>query len=181
MSTPPAPPAPPTPPPAPPAPPAPPPAPPAPTGGPPAPPAPPDPAAELRAALDQERNARKSLETELAKLKQQGMTDQERAVAKAREEGKAEAAHAAALVVAAAEFRVQAAGKIADPEAALAALDVAKLVDKDDKPDKAAIAKLVGQLAAVPVPPGHVPPGPRDPGANGDGDWLRDQMRSVRR
>jgi|SRR5580693_1590391 hypothetical protein len=170
------PPAPPTDPPPPPPPPAPPPAPPAPPGG-----GPPDPAAELRAALDQERNARKELETELAKLRAQGMTETERAVAKAREEGKAEAAHAAALVVAAAEFRVQAAGKIADPEAALAVLDVAKLLDGKDQPDKVAIGKLVGQLAAVPPAPGHVPPGPRDPGGNGDGDWLREQMRGGRR
>ena len=53
---------------------APPPEPPAPTGGPAA-----DPDAGLRAALDQERKARKDLETELAK---------------AREDGKAQAAHA---------------------------------------------------------------------------------------
>jgi hypothetical protein len=176
MTTPPAPPAPPTDPP-PPGPP--PPAPPAPPGPPPPPTG--DPAAELRAALDEERTARKSLEAELAKLREQGMTEQERAVAKAREEGKAEAAHAAALVVAAAEFRVQAAGKIADPEAALAVLDLTKLLDDKDHPDKAAIGKLVGQLAAVPPGPGHVPAGPRDPGANGDRDWLRDQMTGGRR
>ena len=107
------------------------------------------------------------------------MSDQEKAIAKAREEGKAEAAHAAALVVAAAEFRVQANGKIADPEAALAVIDMAKLLDDKDRPDKAAIGKLVGQLAAVPPGPGHVPAGPREP-ANGSGDWLRDQMRGIR-
>jgi hypothetical protein len=159
--------------------------PPAPAPTPPAPPAPPAPAptadadAELRAALDQERKARKDLETELAKVRQQGMSEQEKLIAKAREEGKAEAAHAAALVVAAAEFRVQAAGKIADPEAALAVIDMSRLLDDKERPDKAAIGKLVGQLAAVPPPPGHVPPGPRDPG-NGQGDWLRDQMKGVR-
>jgi flagellar biosynthesis/type III secretory pathway protein FliH len=181
MTTPPTPPAPPAPTPSPPSPPTPPPAPPAPpTGGPPTPPPTPPAGPELEAALAEERRARRELEAELAKLKQQGMTDQEKALAKAREEGKAEAAHAAALVVAAAEFRVQAAGKIADPEAALAVIDLAKLVDKDDHPDKAAITKLVGQLAAVPPKPGHVPPGPRDPGANGDGDWIREQMGRSR-
>ena len=92
------------------------------------------------------------------------MTEQEKAIAKAREDGKAEAAQAAALVVAAAEFKVQAAGKIANPDAALAALDLARLL-RTGSPDKNAIGELVGQLAAVPPAPGHVPAGPRAPPA----------------
>ena len=77
------------------------------------------------------------------------MTEAEKAIAKARDEGKAEAALEHAQELAAAEFRAQAAGKITNPDAALAVLDLAKLL-KDGKPDKTAIGKLVEQLAAVP-------------------------------
>lgn len=177
MTTPPAPPAPPAPPPPTPDPPTPPtPAP------PPAPPAPPTPdsAAELRATLDAERRSRKDLETELAKLRAATMTEQERAVAAAKAEGRAEAARDAGLLVAAAEFRAAAAGKIANPEAALAALDLSKLVGDNNEPDRKAIARLVEQLAAVPDPGGRVPPGARTPALNGDTDWLRSIKRPMR-
>jgi hypothetical protein len=140
--------------------------PPAPTGAP-SPPEPPPAGPELEAARQRVRD----LEAELAKAREQGMTEQEKAVAKAREDGKAEAAQSAALVMAAAEFKVQAAGRIANADAALAALDLARLV-KDGKPDTNAIGELVGQLAAVPPPPGRVPAGPRDPGSV-DKDWVR--------
>lgn len=183
MTSPPAPPAPPAPtptpePPTPPAPPvpAPPPLPPPP---PPVPPTPDD-AAGLRATLDAERRSRKELETELAKLRAATMTEQEKAVAAARAEGRAEAARDAGLLVAAAEFRAAAAGKIANPEAALAALDLSKLIGTDNQPDRKAIAKLVEQLAAIPDPGGRVPPGPRPPAQNGDTDWLRAIKRPVR-
>jgi hypothetical protein len=173
-----------------------PPAPPAPTGDPPAPtppaptppapPAPPAPTgdpkpagAELEAALAAERQRAKELEARLAKIEQANMTEQEKAVAKAREEGKAEAAQEHALSLAAAEFRVQAAGKITNPDAALAVLDLSKLL-KDGAPDKTAITKLVDQLAAVPPPPGRVPPGPRDPGSNGATDFFRETLRGQR-
>jgi hypothetical protein len=171
MSTPPAPPAPPTPP-----------APPAPQGDPPKPPAadPPKPAddlAELRRSLDAERTARQKAETALTKLQQQGMTDAEKAIAEARAEGKAEAAADHARALAAAEFRAQAAGKIAEPDAALELLDLAKLV-KDGKPDKDAISAAVTRLAAVPPAPGHVPSGPRQPAGNGGTDWLGQTIRA---
>jgi hypothetical protein len=177
MSTPPAPPAPPgtdPPPPTPPAPtpPAPPPAPP--SGGPTA-----EDVAKLTASLEQERQQRIDLKKELDKLKAEGMSEAEKAIAKAREEGKAEAAQEHALSLAAAEFRVQAAGKITNPDAALAVLDLSKLL-KDGAPDKSAIGKLVDQLAAVPPPPGRVPPGPRDPGSNGATDFFRETLRGQR-
>ena len=139
--------------------------------------------ARLQATLDSERTARRNVEAELGRVRQQGMSDAEKAIDAARAEGRAEAERAAALVVAGAEFRVAAAGRIANPEAALAALDLAKLVDANGQPDKRAIAKLVDQLAAVPPPPapgGHVPPGPREIPANGDTDWLRAIKRPTR-
>jgi hypothetical protein len=184
MTTPPAPPAPPAPAPQPPAPPAPqPPAPqpPAPTD--PQPPAPAsDPAvARLEQTLADERRARKEAETALATLKTQGMSDADKAIAAARDEGRKEAEHAASLKLAAAEFRARAAGKIADPDAALDVLDLTKLLGKDGDPDTRAIDKLVGQLAAVPPPPGHVPPGVRDPAPNGSADFLRQAWKGGRR
>jgi hypothetical protein len=180
MTTPPAPPA--------PAPPAPAPAPPAPTAADPAPPAPPAPTppapasaedvARLTASLSAERDRGKALEAELAKLRQQGMSDTEKAIAKAKEEGRAEAAADHARQLAAAEFRAQASGRLSDAEAALAVLDLGKLLGQDGQPDKKAIGKLVDQLAAVPPPPGRVPPGPMPNPPNADHDWLRDVQRS---
>lgn len=111
------------------------------------------------------------------------MTEQEKAVAAARVAGRDEALADAARLVAAAEFRAAATGKISDPDAALAALDLSKLLGSDGQPDRKAIAKLVGQLAAVPPPPqpgGRVPAGPREGPQNGDTDWLRNIRRQVR-
>jgi hypothetical protein len=134
--------------------------------------------ARLEATVAQLRREARDRDAELAQLRQQGMSDADKAIAKAREEGKAEAAAEHARQLAAAEFRAQAANRLADPEAALAVLDLEKLV-KDGQPDKKAIGKLVDQLAAVPPPPGRVPPGPM-PGPQGDGnrDWLRDIQRT---
>jgi len=187
MTTPPAPPAPPPPAPQPPPAPAP-PAPPTPTppapAGPPGPPQPPPTAediARLTASLDAERADRRRIEAELTALKQTTMSDAERAIAQARAEGKAEAEAAATLRVVAAEFRARATGKIANVDAALGVLDLAKLV-KDGQADTKAIDALVAQLAAVPPEPppgGHIPAGPRQPAPNGETDWLR-QVRRTR-
>jgi hypothetical protein len=184
MSTP----APPNPPPAPPTPqpPAPTPAPPAPTPPAPTPPAPPEPGDNaLQTALNAERARARDLERQLAEAKASGMSEADKALAKAKEQGRAEAERAANLKLAAAEFRAAAAGKIANPDAALTALDLTKLLDdKTGEPDPKAIAKLVDQLAAVPPappPPGHVPTGPRTEPANGDRDWLRTIARTPRR
>ena len=109
------------------------------------------------------------------------MTDQERAVAEAKAAGRAEATQEANLKLAAAEFRAKAAGRIANPDAALAALDLTKLLGKNGEPDAAAIAALVEQLAVVPAPPpppGYIPPGPREPAAPGP---ETDFIRQIRR
>lgn len=127
--------------------------------------------------MAQLRREAQERDTELAKLRQQGMTDADKAIAKAREEGKAEAAAEHARQLAAAEFRAQAAGKLANPEAALAALNLDALV-KDGAPDSKAIGKLVEQLAVVPPPPGRIPPGPMPGPGDANHDWLRDIQRS---
>jgi hypothetical protein len=109
------------------------------------------------------------------------MTEQERAVEEARAAGRAEAEHAANLRLVGAEFRAAAAGKIANPEAALAKLNLEALLGKNGEPDTKAIAELVEQLAAVPPPPpppGHIPPGPREGGPPpGEEDWIRQIRR----
>jgi hypothetical protein len=126
--------------------------------------------------------ARLRVQGELDALKQTTMSDAEKAVATARAEGRAEAQREASLLLAAAEFRAQASGRIANVDAALGVLDLGKLVAADGQPDRKAIGKLVEQLAAVPPPPpppGHVPPGPRQTvPANGDDDWLRRVRRT---
>lgn len=140
--------------------------------------------------LAEERRARKDAEAALVVAQQASMTDHEKAVASARAEGKAEGERAAAAALAAAEFRVAAAGRLANPEAALAALDMSKLLTKAGHPDRAAIAALVEQLAvpaAAAAPPagnGHViPAGPRAPvqGGPGNSDWIRSIQRPGRR
>jgi flagellar biosynthesis/type III secretory pathway protein FliH len=189
MGSPPEPAAPPAPPPAPPAggpapgaqPPAAPPAPP--NGQPPAPPAPaPDSPegklARAEAALDQERAQHRTAQQELARLRREGMTDQERLVAEARQAGKAEALQAAGLQVAAAEFRALAAGKLADPAAALEDLNLARFVGEDGTVNKRSLAAMVDRLAAAAAPlapkPGSIPGGPH--GATGETDFIRQAM-----
>jgi hypothetical protein len=160
-----------------------PPAPPAPSPPAPTPPAPDPPAPtraeldKLTAALEEERRQRVETKKELDRLKAEGMTEQEKLIAKAREEGKAEAAKDAGLRLVAAEFRAQAAGRIANPDAALAVLDLSKLLGADGEPDKKAIGKLVEQLAVIPAPPGKVPTGPRQGDPNGSGDLFREVLR----
>jgi len=121
--------------------------------------------ARLQQSLDEERKARRKAETELAKVQQQTMTDAEKAIADAREEGRASAAAEAAGRLAAAEFRAAAVGKLADPDAALEVLDLAKLVGEDGEPDRKAIAAVVDRLAQTPPANGggRVPAGPRQP------------------
>jgi hypothetical protein len=134
--------------------------------------------ARLEATVAQLRREAKDRDDELAKLRQQGMSDADKAIAQAKAEGRAEAAAEHARQLAAAEFRAQATSRLSDPEAALAVLDLGKLLGQDGQPDKKAIGKLVDQLAAVPPPPGRVPPGPMPTGGNADHDWLRDVQRT---
>ena len=125
--------------------------------GQPEPPKPPaDPAAELakvQAVLDSERRARRKAEADLAQVQQAHMTDADKALAKARDEGNAEAQQAAGLRVAAAEFVAAATGK-----------PLGQYVDK-----------LTTALPAPAPPGGKVPAGARGP-AN-DGDFLGTMLR----
>jgi hypothetical protein len=152
------------------------------SGEPPPQPTPAEPAGPgLEAALRDERKARAELQKQLDKLQAEHMTETEKAISKARQEGAAEAAADAARKLAAAEFRFAASGRISDPAAALDLLDLTKLLDSRGEPDPKLIAAAVERLAGpkpepAPEPaPQHarVPAGARGPVSNGSGDFIR--------
>lgn len=138
--------------------------------------------AALNRQLELEKKARTKAEARLAQVDAATQTEAEKAAAKAREEGKAEGVKAAGSRLAAAEFRAQATGKLADPSAALEYLDLARFVGEDGEPDVAGITAAVERLAASgaggkpaprsPAVPNGVQPGPAD-----DGDWLRSVIK----
>lgn len=105
-------------------------------------------------ALDEERSARreaerarKALEKELADLRSQSMSDAEKAIAKAKEDGRSEALTVANRRLVTAEVRVAAAGKLADPADAVRFLDLEEFkVDDDGEVDAKAVGKAIDQL-----------------------------------
>ena len=101
----------------------------------------------LRGALVKERRLRKAAEVELARLRQQHMSDDEKALQAARAEGRAGAFRAAGLRVAAAEFRALAAGTLANPAAALEVLDLSRFVNDEGEVDVAGLTAVVDKLA----------------------------------
>src|SRR5215831_2247374 len=144
-----------------------------------APPAGADDLARVTDALTEERRLHRLTQQALSTLQQQGMSEQERAVAAAREDGRKEAARAAGLL-AAAEFRALAAGKLADPGKMLEDddLNLARYVNDQGEVDKRALGRMVERLAAQAPQqaPGRVPAGPMGPAAPADGDFLRQAM-----
>src|SRR5262249_54640823 len=108
-----------------------------------APPPQPDGLEALVSALAKERRLRKAAETELARLRQQHRSAEEKAIQAARDGGRAEAFKAAGLRVAAAEFRALAAGKLADPAAALEVLDLSRFVGDEGEVDLAGLTAIV--------------------------------------
>ena len=120
------------------------------------------------------------------------MSDQEKAVAKAHQEGRAEAEGEAARQLAAVQFQHAATGRLADPAAALDLIDVGKLLDEHGQPSPKAIAAAVDRLAGPAPDPddpanannGHQPPripgGVRQPTPPDRGDWIRAAARGQR-
>lgn len=145
--------------------------------------------ATLTKTLLAERKARRDAEAKLEQREKESMTETERAVAAARDEGRAEASTAAARRLAAAEFRAAAAGKLGNAEAWMDVIDPGKFIGEDGEPDRAAIEATVAKLAANngngktesngngksdALPPGlSFPGGVRQP-ADAQGDWLRE-------
>lgn len=137
--------------------------------------------AKLQRALSRERSENKSLSSQISKLKTSSMTEQEKAVAAAKEEGAKEAVIKAGKRLAAAEFRAAAAGRLADPSAAIDYLDMARFVGDDGEIDTKAINAAVEKLAAasgngapqLPV----LPQGPRGEKPE-TGDWLQEALHA---
>lgn len=84
---------------------------------------------------------------ELEQLRQQSMTDQEKAVAVARNEGRAEALREAATALVDAEVRIAAAGRQIDVAALLEGLDRTRFVDDDGRPKSDAIKAWIEKVA----------------------------------
>lgn len=88
---------------------------------------------------------------ELEKLREQSLSDTEKAVAAARREGESEGARKAAGAVARAELKAAAKGIIG--EGIVAAIDVSQFLDDDGQVDTTAIAKFVSDNTPEPSEP----------------------------
>lgn len=133
-----------------------------------------------QAALEAERRQHANARGQIDKLKASAMSDAEKAVAAAKAEGKSEALREAGARLAAAEFRARAAGRLADPAAAVELLDFTRFVGEDGEPDADRIEEAVTRLTAaagaangkhVPPPAPKVPSGVRE--TADETDWLR--------
>lgn len=93
--------------------------------------------------------------TELAQLRQQSMSETERAVAVARAEGVTEATRALGARLVSAEVRAAAAGRPeAQVDALLEGMDAAKFIGDDGEPDVRAIKAWVGKTLPEADPAG---------------------------
>lgn len=163
---------------------------------------------ELKSALDKERDRAstfektskqqsgqlKSLQEELDKLKQQSMSDAEKAIEQARKEAaeqtRSDVAKEYDRRVITAEVKAVAAGKLSDPADAVRFLDLDEFkVDKDGEVDTKAIGKAVDQLlkdkpylaSGAPKRNGSGDGGARgSTGGGGSGDWLGELARGKR-
>jgi hypothetical protein len=143
-----------------------------------------DDVAAIRKQLLKERAEKRALESKLSEHERAAMSDQEKAVAAARDEGRAQALQTAGKRLAAAEFRAAAAGKVPNIDAILEVIDPAKFISDDGEPNLEAINVMVTKLAAAPekkepeakLPAGIAfPGGVRERSTNGsaDTDWMR--------
>ena len=101
---------------------------------------------QVLADLASERSKRQKLETELEELRKKTMTDAEKAVAEAKEEGKKEATLEANRRIVASEVKAAAGGKLSDPGDAAALLgDLDRFIVKGEV-DTKAIAAAIDEL-----------------------------------
>lgn len=113
---------------------------------------------------------------ELEQFKQQSMTDTEKAVEAARNEGRSEGAKSASERIARAEIRAAAAGRNVDVTALLEGVDAKRFLDDDGEPDTKAITAWMDRIAPAgdsPKPKPRVPTGARDAGT-GASDAVQD-------
>ncbi len=113
---------------------------------------------------------------ELAELRQQTMTDTEKAVAVARAEARTEALREGASRIVDAEIRAAIAGRSVDVDALLEGLDRNRFVTDDGEPDRKAIIRWVDRIAPD---NGRVPPVPGGP--RGASPQQQDMSSLIRR
>lgn len=121
-----------------------------------------DPATEVLRLRDELAKARKweqrakdnaSAAKELETFRQQAMSDTERAVEAARNEGRSEGTRTASERIAKAELRAAAAGRNVDIDALLEGVDARRFLDDDGEPDVKAITSWINRVAPVPTEP----------------------------
>lgn len=106
-----------------------------------------DDAAKWKALSRKNEKEAKAARAELEKLQAASMSEQEKAVAEARAEGKAEAASSIQLERVRDKIEAKAGGKLADPEDAAALLgDLTRFVQDDGTIDAHAIGEAVDNL-----------------------------------
>lgn len=135
---------------------------------------------------EERAKANASAAKELEQLRQQSMSDQEKAVAVARAEGKAEALSAVMGQLAAAEIRAAAAGRMSEEqlEALLEATNTAVFIGENGDIDRAKVQRFVDgiapPLAEEPVPAGFPDLGQGARGSNAalNGDPLLRDLKS---
>lgn len=101
---------------------------------------------KLESALAAERKARSIAERDAGKLRDATATDAEKAVAAARDEGRAEALKEVSSRLVETEVRAAAAGKLADPADAVRLLDLGEFVADDGAIDRTAIGEAIAEL-----------------------------------
>lgn len=92
------------------------------------------------------RKRLRTVQTELDELKRTGLSDQERAVAEAEARGRQAAEEAYARRTLEAEIRATAAGKLQDPADAIRYLDVAALLEHDERDRDRELGKAIEKL-----------------------------------
>lgn len=113
---------------------------------------------------------------ELETLKQQSMSDTDKAVAAARTEGRIEAMKEAGAKLTEARIRVAAAGRNVDIDALIEGANLAKFIDSDGEPDDKAIHAWVDRVA--PPVDDTAPAGRRDLGLGARGGQSTPALNS---
>lgn len=119
---------------------------------------------------------------ELDQLRQQSMTDQEKAVAEAFSKGRTEAIREASGLLVAAEIRVNAAGRQVDVDALLEGLNTDRFLTTEGQPDTAAIKawmEKVAPAAQQPDPIVDLGQGPRGRHLPLNGDPLEQALKHA--
>lgn len=143
---------------------------------------------QVLADLAKERDRRQSLEKELEEFRTAQLSEQEKTVKAARDEGRTEAEQQYRTVLVAARVEAAAGGKLADPSDAVRLLDLSKFELSDDlNVDRKAVEAAIDELlqskpylaADAPRPVGRGEGGARTPAPAGSdmNSLIRSRMR----